>query len=417
MAFYRECGDWCMSSVKKRLSLSTPLIFFGVLLAVVVLVVVLTVQMASSQEETILGPDNSGPSGSQALVNVASDQGIDVHSVTSERQFKSTLAKHPDATVIVHDRLGAFSGRQLEVVPGDQLVLVAPSSRLLESVTDGLSSGESVGEDQVLQSSGQQCGALPGMQAESISGQGRSYLLDSDSSGTQGCFPVEGSSETGSGTEEQGYGLVQDESGITVVGSTRILTNDVIDQDDNAALALSLMGQSDDVIWYLPGITDMDSTQVDEDQDLAPITARWVPLLVGWGIVVALLVMFWRGRRHGPVVIEPLPVEVSPHEIVIGRARLYERAGQYRAATTVLQRGLVRRLIRKLRLGRGASDEAVAVAVSRLTGDNVVMVRQLLAPRQVQDRSGLLKDAQELKDLEMAVDAALSSDFSLHNHS
>ncbi len=45
--------------------------------------------------------------------------------------------------------------------------------------------------------------------------------------------------------------------------------------------------------------------------------------------MTALVAALWRGRRFGPLAVEPLPVVVRASEATRGRARLYRRARAY----------------------------------------------------------------------------------------
>lgn len=128
-----------------------------------------------------------------------------------------------------------------------------------------------------------------------------------------------------------------------------------------------------------------------------------------WLVVCALILMLWRGRRHGPLAIEPLPVVVPSSETAVGRARLYQSTGQIGAAAHALHLAARQRLSRRLRLGRGASAAALTTAVAELTGQAATEVAVLLDEGTVQTAAELVNRARNLQRLEESVHTALSS--------
>jgi hypothetical protein len=100
-------------------------------------------------------------------------------------------------------------------------------------------------------------------------------------------------------------------------------------------------------------------------------------------VVVVAAVVWWRGRRLGRIVVEPLPVVVRPTETVEGRARLYRRAGARDRAANALRAATLDRMRIRLSLPRGAPPAVVAEAAARRTGRPVPDVVALLAPSTV----------------------------------
>ncbi|PWU54645.1 hypothetical protein DLE60_29525, partial [Micromonospora globispora] len=78
---------------------------------------------------------------------------------------------------------------------------------------------------------------------------------------------------------------------------------------------------------------DNRSTDDEAEGETPPQNPLWAAFPVWfWALLVqlalaGLLVVLWRARRLGPPVPEPLPVTVRSAETVLGRARLYRRAG------------------------------------------------------------------------------------------
>src|SRR5690606_10490700 len=119
--------------------------------------------------------------------------------------------------------------------------------------------------------------------------------------------------------------------------------------DGNAALALRLAGKRENVAWYLADW--FDDTVLSGDPGEPPtFEANPDFLPPGFGTALyalgltALVAAFWRGRRFGPLAVEPLPVVVPAKEATRGRARLYRRARAYGRATAALRASTARRI-------------------------------------------------------------------------
>ncbi|UUL77734.1 hypothetical protein NG819_10695 [Pseudarthrobacter sp. Fe7] len=137
-----------------------------------------------------------------------------------------------------------------------------------------------------------------------------------------------------------------------------------------------MLGSSRDLVWYLPSLEDAAGNGSGKTlDDLAP---GWARFLGPWLLLVALAAVVWRGRRHGPLVFEPLPVVVKAVETAEGRARLYQDARAIDYARDNLRAGLLVRLSGKLRLGPGSTAEDTIAAAARLLGVDAAGVRTLV---------------------------------------
>jgi len=109
-----------------------------------------------------------------------------------------------------------------------------------------------------------------------------------------------------------------------------------------------------------------------------------VPSWVRWALLQLVLavavVIWWRGRRLGRVVVEPLPVVVRATESVEGRARLYRRGHARESAADAMRTASLTRLRARLALPRTASTEVVVAAVSARTARPATEVAALLTP-------------------------------------
>ena len=175
------------------------------------------------------------------------------------------------------------------------------------------------------------------------------------------CFPLTLASEDGDeGEGAHGAGLLElpSTSGhppLTIVGSTAGFTNGTITDEDNAAIALRLLGGSPRLIWYQPGVADLAGSASDEGEDGGLLPAWLAPALALLATSLVVLALI-RGRRLGRLVREPLPVVVRAVETTESRGRLYRRAQDRPRAAAVLRVATLDRLRSRLGLRRGDSS-------------------------------------------------------------
>jgi hypothetical protein len=193
-----------------------------------------------------------------------------------------------------------------------------------------------------------------------------------------------------------------DEGRLVVLGSTQIISNRLLDEHGNAALALRTLGTTDTLVWYLPGIGDV--TVEDTPKTLDELAPPWVAFLGPWLALVAVLAMAWRGRRLGPLVFEPLPVVVKAVETAEGRARLYHDAHAVDRAADSLRAGALVRLARFLQLGPDAESMAIVHSAARHLGRTPEEMARVLEGRP-RTESELVQWAQRLESLEKEVTA------------
>ena len=191
-----------------------------------------------------------------------------------------------------------------------------------------------------------------------------------------------------------------DGSVVTLVGSPAPFTNDRLDDEGNAALALGLLGAHPRVVWYLPSAADVPASTQKSLYQLVPVGVWWALVQVGLAV---LLLALWRGRRLGAVVVEPLPVVVRAAETVEGRARLYRRAGARGRAAEALRAGTRSRLGPALGLPRRAAPSAAVAAVAARSGRAGADVAALLYGAAPADDAALVRLADDLDALEREV--------------
>ncbi|MEV4712511.1 DUF4350 domain-containing protein [Micromonospora sp. NPDC049374] len=231
-----------------------------------------------------------------------------------------------------------------------------------------------------------------------------------------------------------------------VVGASDPFRNGRIDEWENLAFATGLLATSGRVVWLdldgpappppepspaptrpLPerdddgdepgGPEDLDSDESGETApggrpggeasgpgsrgssgEPNPLWSAFPPwfwaLLLQLGLA-ALLIAIGRARRLGPPTPEPLPVSVPAAETVLGRGRLYQRAGARESTARVLRTATLARLARRVHLPAAAPPATVAATVAAGTGDRPDAIHELLygdAPRTDRDLLELAGD-------------------------
>jgi hypothetical protein len=188
---------------------------------------------------------------------------------------------------------------------------------------------------------------------------------------------------------------------VTLLGSGDALTNERLDQEGNAALALGLLSEHPTVDWVVH------SPAVAADDDDAKTLDELVPDQVGYLqlqlVIAAVAAALWRGRRLGPIVREQLPVVVRAAEAVEGRARLYGAGRARGRAADALRSGARHRLAAALSLAPDAGpDETVSAVGARSRRDAAVVAELLYGPAPSDDES-LVRLASELDSLDSEV--------------
>ncbi len=188
---------------------------------------------------------------------------------------------------------------------------------------------------------------------------------------------------------------------VTVLGTGTPLTNDHLDRVGNAALALALLGEQRELVWYRPSLGD--PALKGGQKPLLTLIPTPVKLAAVQLFVGVVLIALWRGRRLGPVVAEPLPVVVRAAEATEGRARLYRRAGARDRAAEALRAATLARVAPRFGLGPASDPAAVTEALTRRTGRSPQAAADLLYGAAPTDDAALVALADELDALEREV--------------
>jgi len=333
---------------------STLVVGLGLLVALVVAVWLGT----GTQTSTPMDPDNAGPDGTRALARVLGDDGVDV-----------LVARDADAL------------EQLKVDDRTTVVVVLPyylGSSTIERLREHTSGAHSV----VV------VGAGPGI-ADALGVPGGGSQVRLDHARESGCddprfeglsLQVDDTTVYPDGECFDGKGgavVTEPQGGVLLFGAEQALTNDQILRSDNAAVALRLLGQDERLVWYVPSLDDLVG---DDGVSLRSLLPRWLWPGLALAVVAMVSVIVWRGRRLGPLAVEPLPVVVRAVETTRSLGRLYRRSGDRGHAAESLRRAARARLAERLRLGSGIAPTALAREVARRTGRPEPEVIALLGP-------------------------------------
>jgi len=296
--------------------------------------------------------------GSRALATLLGDRGVEVRRITSLAEATGAATGEDVVLVAFPGLLPPAALRALGAVPA-RVVLVAPESDALSAVTDEV---KLAGASPVAARS-------PGCEQEAASAAGVVDLGGLSYRASGGGIACYGTAEGSALVLARTHGG----SRLAVLGAGDPFTNDRLDEEGNAALALNLLGadgSAQRVYWLVPS----PGAAATEGQRLSvsDIVPSWVVPAALQLLVAALLAALWRARRLGPPVSEPLPVVVRAAESVEGRARLYRRAQARDRAADALRAGTLARLVPRLGLDPSAGGEpapaAVVVAVTERSG-------------------------------------------------
>lgn len=313
----------------------------GFLLAVVVAVV-----LGGDEGRTAkYDPDNAGPAGAQALARVLDDQGIDVTVARSADELDETAVDSDTVVVVTStEQLGENTiERLLDHTRGSRLVLVEPRPDIVDAVGISAEINPVFPDADVAARCADEL--FDGLTVEVDSALG--YGDDS------GCFATDDSS------------LVLEQNGVTLFGAGEAMTNDQVLRADNAAVSLRLLGQGDNLVWYIPSFEDVGA---DEGLGVTSLIPRWIqPGL--WIVAIAtIFLVVWRSRRLGALSTEPLPVSVLAIETTRSRGRLYRKAQDRAHAAAVLRTAARSRAVSRLGLGSQHDEAALIRDLARHTG-------------------------------------------------
>lgn len=360
----------------------------------VFVVAVVLVFLAAPAPQGSLDPRSAGPGGTRALATLLRDEGVRVDLVRHTMQAREKAGPGTTLLVAIPDLLDKQQHATLAATGAD-VVLVAPAQSTARRFAPGIAAGSTA----PVQSREPAC-ALPAARAAGTAEMGgqlydvRRPGSDGASGGTSLCYASGGSASLVQVRARDGT--------MTVLGSGRVLTNDALGEDGNAALSMRLLGEHTRVVWFLP---DPSEALGGANRSVAELVPGWVAPAF-WQLVVAVLLLAaWRARRLGPVVVEALPVVVRAAETVEGRAGLYRRSRARDRAAESLRAASRARLGALLAMPRDATPQALVTVLADRTGMLPVELAELLYGSAPGDDAALVSLADALDSVEGRVRA------------
>ncbi|NYF14141.1 hypothetical protein HDC34_002468 [Pseudoclavibacter sp. JAI123] len=389
-------------TLAERLRRARPWLLIAVGAVVIAVTSALIAGGVASANSPYLGVDSARPNGAKAVFTVLGEQGVQTSSAESIDDARSRLQDaEGETTLVVHDRDGIAVDElaaQIADLDADRVVLLAPSRGLLEAFGGAITVGGvgAAGEAGDVVEAGAECAAPLSELAPEISQRGaRLYQLDDAAAGGSACY-----------AESERFAYVETTlaSGTTLsaLGATDNLSNGDVLSSANAAMGLAVLGQTQSLVWYTPGISDAEAV-FGVEPSLDAFVPPWLTPSILIALATLLAVMVWRGRRFGPLVEERLPVIVEASETMHGRGRLYAQQRARLRALDNLRIGTTTRLAKSLGLAKASSVQEIITSSAAILGANRAAIAWTLLDAVPGSEAELLDLSQALLTLERAV--------------
>lgn len=351
----------------------------GVLVAVtlVVLAVVVSVGRASRQQAD--DPRSTTPAGAGALGVLLAEEGV---RVTATRRLDEALAaRGPGRTLVVANGevLDGPDARALLTAGYGRVILLRPSESTLQQFGVRASS-----RAPSLDRREADCPVEAAARAGSVTvADARSSYLATGPA-EFACYPDDSGGSA--------YLRVGTDAGTSVELVAGGVSNELLGEAGNAAFGMNVFGTQGEVTWLM-------ARRAGQTGPARPsLLPPWWPIALAQAAVAFGVVAVWRGRRLGPILVEPLPVTVRAAETVEGHGRLYHRLDAYEQAAAGLRTGTVGRLTRTF--GHAEDALALSAAVAARTGRDEARVRALLLDARPGSDDDLVDLARDLDRLE-----------------
>lgn len=358
----------------------------GPLLAVLAIVVtgVLLAALTATGSGGELDPESYAPAGSRAVAEVLQDADVPV---TRADTVDAVTAAADGSTTVLVPFPQALAPSELEALAGlgSPLLLVSPDQPTLDALELPVQEGPEVDVERRQPA----CDLPLAERAGEVELGGTTYTTDAGRS--TGCYAASGRATL----------LRLPASGVTILGSGVLLTNERVSRRGNAALTLGLLGEQESLVWFLPRAGR--PVPVGEQRPLRDLIPDGIELGALWLLLTAGVLALWRGRRLGRVVEEPLPVVVRAAEAVEGRSRLYRAADARGTAAEALRTATRDRVARRLALPASAPREELAGVVAARTGSDSATLDALLYGGPPADDTALVRLADDLRTLESSL--------------
>lgn len=346
-------------------------------------------------------PANVGTDGTAALTETLKRHGVRLHLARTQEELGGT-PRASSSTVVVISRASGASKSSTRILrdksrDARRIVLLDPRADVLAQFGLAANPYPSIGAPVSPTGDCTAAGINPRDRASSP----RVMVLPEAGHAVTRCFPGSGQPAVAAVAV---FPAAQGRPEI-VVAPQDWFTNGAILENDQAGIAVRMIGAGDSVHWFAPSFGDLanDDPEPQSKPQLRPDIPRWLWPMVGLGAVVLFALMLWRGRRFGQLVTEPLPAVVKAAETTEARGRLYQASGDARRAADQLRNHALRTIPRRLGVSRHAPVEDVVTAVARATGRDYPSVFALLAGPLPTTNDGLVAFATDLSTLEEEV--------------
>jgi len=370
----------------------------GRLVAVVLVLAVLAIAvigvLTTERPGERLDPTSAAPNGARAVTQVLLAQGVRVDVVHTSAQLEQR-AVGADSTVLL-TRPGLLSVESLRSIlrastASGSLVLVDPSRQVLAALQLPIRERTQSSTEEPVAAA---CDVAP-FAGLTLAAQPGSRAYSSDAG-------------TGCVTGPDGGDLVRTlpalagvRPSVIVLGTDTALLNARVTTADDAAFALRALGANPRLLWVAA-----DAAHADVSASTPPTAGpwpTWTKPVIYLLMVCLVLLMFWRGRRLGRLVTEPLPVVVPAAETTRSRGQLYRRARDTDRTAEILRIGTRHRLASYLGLSPSVAPEELVRETSRAAARDPREIRDILLAGQVTDDAGLIAMARALQTLERQV--------------
>ena len=377
--------------------------------ALVLLALLVAMILSQGRPTGFLDPEDTGRFGTEALVEVLRDHGVDVE-VRRGARAVADAPPGPGTTVVVGDPelLGAGAARLVARATreADRVVLLSPTPDEAEAF-DLPVAPVPTGSGPLTA----RCDGSIAHRDDTVSSVDTRFIPSDGEVPTDvtQCFPLpdpngEPGADPGPGAPHGSALVVVPATGsrpeVVAIGFSMGLVNGLVTERSHAALGLRALGAGPRLVWYQPETADLTVTgtgAIGPAQDPWPAWERPAIALI---LSAVLLLALVRGRRFGRLVPEALPVVVRAVETTEARAMMYRRARDRERSALVLRDATIRRLRRRLAIAPTAPPEVLVPVVATATGIPTDDVGRALFGPAPTDDPGLLALGQQLADLE-----------------
>lgn len=335
----------------------------------------------SQHSEGYLDPHGTDSVGSRALASILEDDGIGVS--IARTTSEATAAASAGATMLVTypDLLVADQIEQVTATGADLVLVQADAT--LEDFAPHVEVSSSA-------SSSVRAASCDHPAAEMAGSAYVGGVHYDAATASAACYQAAG---------DEGAPMLVSSAGeydVILLGSGDFMTNSRLDEEGNAALAMNLLGGAGELTWYVP----TPEAAYGGDQSFIELLPGWVWPVVTQLVIAVGFAAWWRARRFGPLVAEPLPAVVQANEVTHGRAGLY-RSGKSRAhVAQILRDATSTRLRQRLGVPAGDDVDALVAVVAARTDLDEAKVYELLAGDVSTNDSALVTLANDLSTLE-----------------